>query len=96
VGAVGIIGVATHWAGTELNDMIVAVEKGDLVAAREINARLQSSFAYSNSDTCVFSQSVKVMMGVLGLDIGECRLPVGPAPDGTQDRARAVLEDLRG
>lgn len=96
VGAVGVIGVATHWAGAEFNEMVLATEKGDLVGARQINARLQSSFVYSNSDTCVFSQSVKVMMRVLGVDIGECRLPVGPAPDGTDDRARAVLEDLRG
>lgn len=96
VGAVGVIGVATHWAGTEFNEMIVAVDKGDLIGAREINARLQSSYAYSNSDTCVFSQAAKAMMRVLGVDIGECRLPLGPTPDGTEDRARAVLEDLRG
>ena len=96
VGAVGVIGVSTHWAGTEFGEMIAAADKGDLALAREINARLQPTFAYSNSDTCVFSQSVKVMMRELGVDIGECRLPLGPAPDGTDERARAVLEALRG
>jgi 4-hydroxy-tetrahydrodipicolinate synthase len=96
VGAVGVIGVSTHWAGAEFGDMIVAVEKGDLVHAREINARLQPSFAYANSDICVFSQATKVMLRVLGVDVGEPRLPLGPAPDGTDAAARTVLEALRG
>jgi 4-hydroxy-tetrahydrodipicolinate synthase len=96
VGAVGVIGVSTHWAGSEFGDMIVAVEKGDLDHAREINARLQPSFTYSNSDTCVFSQSTKAMMRVLGVDIGEPRLPLGPPPDGTEAAARKVIEALRG
>ena len=96
VGAVGVIGVSTHWAAEEFVEMIVAFEKGDVARAREVNARLQPSFAYANSDTCVFSQSTKVMMRVLGVDAGECRLPLGPAPAGTEDRARAVLEALRG
>ena len=47
-----------------------------------------------NSDTCVFSQSVKVAMGLLGVEVGECRLPLGPAPEGTADHARAVLAEL--
>jgi hypothetical protein len=47
-----------------------------------------------NSDTCVFSQSVKVAMDVLGVPIGECRLPLGPAPEGTDRAARAVLAQL--
>jgi hypothetical protein len=31
---------------------------------------------------------------VLGLPVGQCRLPMGPAPEGLEDRARAVLADL--
>jgi 4-hydroxy-tetrahydrodipicolinate synthase len=96
VGAVGVVGVATHWAGMEFGDMIGAFEKGDVVRAREINARLAESYAYSNSDTCVFSQAAKAMLRTLGVPVGECRLPLGPAPAGTEDRARAVYERLRG
>jgi 4-hydroxy-tetrahydrodipicolinate synthase len=55
---------------------------------------LQSSFVYENNDTCVFSQATKAMLRVLGLPAGECRLPLGPAPAGTEDRAREVLRDL--
>jgi 4-hydroxy-tetrahydrodipicolinate synthase len=44
----------------------------------------------------VFSQSVKAMMRTLGLRVGECRLPLGPAPAGTEDRAREVYARLNG
>ena len=93
-GAVGVVGVATHWCAPETGDMIRAFEKGDLVRAREINARLRESHVFMNSDTCVFSQSAKAMMRTLGLRVGECRLPLGPAPADTEDRAREVWQHL--
>lgn len=93
-GAVGTIGVASHWTGRQQQAMWAAVAKGDLASAREINTRLLDSYRYMNGDTCVFSQSVKVAMAALGVPIGECRLPLGPAPEGTDAAARAVLADL--
>jgi 4-hydroxy-tetrahydrodipicolinate synthase len=96
VGAEGVVGVSTHWAAPEFAEMIAAVEKGDMDHAREVNARLVPSFAFANNDTCVFSQAAKAMMRTLGVPVGECRLPLGPAPDDTEDRARAVIEALRG
>lgn len=95
VGAVGVVGVATHWMAPEMGDMIAAFEKGDVVRAREINERLLESYGFENSDTCVFSQAAKAMMRTLGLPVGECRLPLGPAPAGTEDRAREVYARLR-
>ena len=65
-----------------------------LLFASRINAGLLASFRYMNSDTCVFSQAVKVAMGVLGVPVGECRLPLGPAPAGTDALARTVLQNL--
>ena len=93
-GAVGVIGVATHWTGSLQQEMFAAFAKGDVEKARQINARLLPSYRYMNSDTCVFSQAVKVAMGVLGVPVGECRLPLGAAPEGTADAASAVLADL--
>jgi 4-hydroxy-tetrahydrodipicolinate synthase len=95
VGAVGVVGVATHWAAPEFGEMIAAFEKGDVVRAREINARLVESYTFENSDTCVFSQAAKAMMRSLGLRVGDCRLPLGPTPEGTEDRAREVYARLR-
>jgi len=94
VGAVGVVGTSTHWTGPETGEMIRAFEKGDVVRAREINARLIESYLFENSDTCVFSQSIKAMMRTLGLKVGDCRLPLGPAPAGTEDRAREVWKHL--
>ncbi len=94
VGAVGVVGVSSHWNATVQADLFGAWEKGDHEQVRQLDARLHASYAYMNSDECVFSQSVKVAMGVLGLPVGECRLPLGPAPEGTRARARSVLADL--
>jgi 4-hydroxy-tetrahydrodipicolinate synthase len=96
VGAVGVIGVATHWAGAELGEMIAAFGKGDVVRAREINARLLESFEYSNSDTCVYSMSVKAMLRSLGLPAGQCRLPLAPTTPDVEERAREVYRRLHG
>lgn len=93
-GAVGIVGVATHWTVPEFTDLFRAWEKGDAEGARAANAKLADSFAYSNSDACVYSQATKAALRVLGLPVGECRLPLGPAPAGTEDRARDVLRAL--
>jgi 4-hydroxy-tetrahydrodipicolinate synthase len=94
VGAVGVVGVATHWTGRQQQELWAAVDKGDYATARQVNARLLASFGYMNSDTCVFSQSVKVAMGVLGVPVGDCRLPLGPAPAGTAAAASTILSEL--
>ena len=93
-GVVGVVGVSSHWTGLKQQAMWDAVAKGDFVTAAAINAELIPSYRYMNSDTCVFSQAVKVAMGVLGVPVGECRLPLGPAPAGTADAARPVLAQL--
>lgn len=93
-GVVGVVGVSSHWTGLKQQAMWDAVAKSDFVTAAAINAELLPSYRYMNSDTCVFSQAVKVAMGVLGVPVGECRLPLGPAPAGTADAARPVLAQL--
>ncbi len=93
-GAVGVVGVSSHWTGRQQQELWAAIDKGDYATARHINARLLPSYHYMNSDTCVFSQAVKVAMGVLGVPVGECRLPLGPAPEGTAGAASAILSDL--
>ena len=96
VGAVGLVGVSSHWTAPEYGEMIRSFHKGDVVRAREINARLIESEDFANSDTVVFSMAVKAMMRTLGLPSGECRPPLTACPPGTEDRAREVLKSLRG
>jgi 4-hydroxy-tetrahydrodipicolinate synthase len=95
VGAVGIVGTSTHWTGPQFGQMVAAFERGDVRAAREINARLQPSFRYANSDDCVFPMAIKAMLRTLGQEVGECRAPLPPAPAGTEDRARQVWAALQ-
>lgn len=93
-GAVGVVGVSSHWTARRQSAMFEAFFAGDLVTAQRINAELLPSYAYMNSETCVFSQAVKELIGLLGQDVGSCRLPLGPAPEGTIEAARTVLADL--
>ena len=95
IGAVGVIGVATHWSGIEHSEMISAFEKGDVVGARETNARLLESYAFETSDDTPNPIPTKAMMRVLGHAVGQCRPPLGPAPAGTEERARQVIDNLR-
>lgn len=94
IGAVGLIGVATHWTGSLHREMVSAFAKGDVGEARRINSRLLASFAFETGDDAPNPVPAKAMMRVLGLPVGECRLPMGLAPAGLEDRARSVLVGL--
>ncbi len=95
IGGCGVIGVATHWSAEDHQEMFNCWERGDVVGARRVNARLLESFAFETGDENPNPLPSKVMMNVLGLEVGEARLPMGPPPAGLEDRARAVLDNLR-
>lgn len=94
IGAVGVVGVATHWAAREMRDMIHAYLAGDVQRAQQINAGLVPSYAFETGDRNPNPIPTKAMMKVLGLPGGDCRPPMGPEPDDLQDRARQVLAGL--
>ncbi len=94
VGAVGVISVASHWVGRQLGELIEAVSKGDLELARRINAGLIASYDYESGDEAPNPIPTKTLLRVLGLRVGDCRPPMGSAPDWLADRARQVLKDL--
>lgn len=95
VGAVGVIGVATHWSAPEHQMMLEAWERGDVKEAKRINQRLLASFAYETGDESPNPIPSKVMMNLLGVPVGECRLPMGPPADFVVERARTVLAELQ-
>ncbi|MFT7599963.1 MAG: 4-hydroxy-tetrahydrodipicolinate synthase [Acidimicrobiales bacterium] len=94
VGAVGVIGVATHWVGVETQEMIAAFQKGQVADATRINAGLIPSWNYEASDDAPNPVPTKALMNLLGVPVGDCRPPMGPAPADLSDRARALLADL--
>ena len=95
IGGSGVIGVATHWTGQDHQEMFALWEKGDVNGARCVNARMLESFAFETGDDNPNPIPSKVMMNVLGLQVGEARLPMGPPPAGLEERAKKVLENLR-
>jgi 4-hydroxy-tetrahydrodipicolinate synthase len=94
VGAAGVIGVATHWTGHEHQELVKLWQKGDTAGARAVNARLLPSFAYETGEDAPNPIPTKVMMNVLGHDVGEARLPMGPPPEWVEGKAREVLVGL--
>lgn len=95
VGAVGVVGVTTHWAAPEFGAMVAAVRRGDLPAARALHARLLPSFAFASTEDRVFSMSVKAMLRALGQEVGECRLPLPSVAPGDVEQARRVWQELQ-
>ncbi len=94
VGAVGAIGVATHWCAPDHVEMFDAWAGNDVSAVQKINARQLESYDYETGDTAPNPVPAKAMMRVLGHAVGECRLPMGPTPPGLEDAARAVYDRL--
>lgn len=94
VGAVGTVGVATHWTAPDHVEMFDRWERGDVAGARALNARMLESFGFETGDTAPNPIPTKVVLRVLGIDVGECRLPMGPPPAGMDHTARDVLARL--
>jgi len=94
VGAVGCIGVATHWVGNEVARMMELFFAGDVEAATAMNRTLIASYTFETGDAAPNPVPSKAMMRVMGLPAGPCRLPMGPEPDGVEEAAKLVLADL--
>ena len=94
VGAVGAIGVATHWCAPDQVAMFDAWQREDTVAARRINARQLESYEFETGDEAPNPVPSKAMLRTLGHDVGECRSPMGPTPHGLEHAARGVHERL--
>jgi 4-hydroxy-tetrahydrodipicolinate synthase len=94
VGAVGAVSVAAHWAGREMAALFAAHWKGDVVGARDMNARLIGSYDFESSETFPNPLPAKAACRALGLPVGQCRDPLGAAPAELDERASRVLEGL--
>jgi 4-hydroxy-tetrahydrodipicolinate synthase len=94
IGAVGVIGVCTHWAAREMAEMFAAFEKGDVERAREMNARMIESYDFEASADAPNPVPTKAMLRALGQPAGECRFPMGPTPAGLEAQALEVARKL--
>jgi 4-hydroxy-tetrahydrodipicolinate synthase len=95
-GAVGVIGVATAWTGSDHQEMFRLWGKGDIAAARLVNSRMLESFAFETGDDAPNPLPTKAMLReVFGLPVGQARLPMGPAPEWVAARAHEVWANLQ-
>lgn len=94
VGAVGVIGVATHWCTPDHVEMFDAWGRGDVAGARQINARQVESYEFETGDVAPNPVPAKAMLRTLGIAVGEPRAPMGPTPPGLEDAARDVYARL--
>jgi 4-hydroxy-tetrahydrodipicolinate synthase len=94
VGAVGVISVESHWAGEELSHMLATFAKGDVEGAQAVNAILIESHRFQSTDAYPNPLPAKAACRALGLPVGQCRPPMGPAPPELDEMARAVLARL--
>ena len=93
IGAVGVVGVATHWTGSEHQKMMLAIENGNLEEAGRINANLQNSFLYESSLEAPNPIPAKVMMELIGFQVGKGRPPMHSVPPNLRDLAAKVLAE---
>lgn len=94
VGAVGTIGVATAWTGTDHQLLFDLWAAGDVAGARQVNAAMLESFSFETGDDAPNPIPTKAMLRYLGLKVGQARLPMGEAPAFVEERAPIVWKNL--
>ena len=94
VGAVGVVGVVTHYVGQIMSDMIVAYGEGRVAKAMDLNRQMLAAYDHFGYDDAPSPVPTKSMMNLLGVSVGQCRLPMGPAPDDMEQRSKSVMTAL--
>jgi len=91
IGAVGVVGVATHWTGIEHQKLIEALLSGEIEQAQKINSSLQRSYAYESHLEAPNPIPTKVMMNLLGFKVGVGRPPMDVVPTWLEELAKNVV-----
>jgi len=92
VGARGVVSVASHLIGDDLQRAIAAFRSGDPATATALHLKylplFDALFATANPIP------VKCALRLLGWEVGECRLPLSPTPEAIEAQMRSVLQAL--
>jgi len=94
VGAVGVVGVATHWIAARMGAMIAVYFAGDVQTARKLNAALIESYEFESSDDAPNPIPTKAILTALGMPAGTCRLPLGEPTQAIQTWAQQLVASL--
>jgi 4-hydroxy-tetrahydrodipicolinate synthase len=95
IGAVGVVSVAAHWAGPEVAGIVHAIEAGKWKKAQRLNERAAASFAFESTEAYPNPMPAKAALRALGLPVGECRLPHGPADADLDAAAAEIVASLK-
>ncbi len=92
IGAVGVISVASHLVGNDIQAMIAAFEKSDMKTAEAINEKLKELFSvlFITSNP----SPVKAALNLVGLKVGGTRLPLVPVNTEQEHKIKVVLKKL--
>jgi len=94
-GAVGIVSVASHWAGPEFQELIAAFEQGDMPKAQSVADKLVPSCEFEGNETYPNPMPSKAMMRAIGIPVGQCRLPHAPSDETLDAQAAALWNQVR-
>ncbi|MEM9154904.1 MAG: 4-hydroxy-tetrahydrodipicolinate synthase [Cyanobacteria bacterium P01_F01_bin.33] len=90
LGASGVVSVASHLVGLQLQEMIRSFETGELGKALNIHLRLFPLFKALFIDTN--PAPVKVALNLQGWNVGSVRSPLAPMSNDLQEQLRDVLK----
>jgi 4-hydroxy-tetrahydrodipicolinate synthase len=93
VGARGVVSVASHLIGDDLQRAIAAFTSGDPATATALHLKYLPLFDALFATTNPIP--VKCALRLMGWDVGECRLPLSATPKEIEDQMRSVLHDLK-
>jgi 4-hydroxy-tetrahydrodipicolinate synthase len=95
IGAVGVISVASHWAGEPMSRMLKEFFSGNIKGAKDIHKSLIDSFNFETSEDYPNPMPTKALLRSLGIPVGECRLPLAASDDVLNDMAADILKSFK-
>jgi 4-hydroxy-tetrahydrodipicolinate synthase len=92
LGAKGVISVASHIVGSEIQEMITSFEKGHTKKSEQIHLKLINIFKALFVTTNPIP--VKAALNLIGIPVGGLRPPLGLADDNTMAALEKTLREL--
>lgn len=92
IGGVGVVSVASHLIGSQLQQMIRAFESGQVNLAKDIHLKFFPLFKILFCTTNPIP--VKAALALQGWNVGKSRLPLGEIPEELQMKLETVLKEL--
>ncbi|MFX3624674.1 MAG: 4-hydroxy-tetrahydrodipicolinate synthase [Ectobacillus sp.] len=92
IGAKGVVSVASHIVGNEMQEMIAAFQEGEMKKAQQLHQlllRVTKAVFMAPSPT-----PVKSALQMIGMDVGSVRLPLVPLTEEERQRLLQVIQSI--